>query len=1148
MSTDSTSGRLIGWCLRNPLIIFLLLAIIILQGVRVAPFGWNLGVLSRDPAAVDAIPNIGENQQIVFTEWPGRSPQDVEDQITYPLTTALLGMPGIKTVRSYSMFGFSTIYVIFEDDIDFYWSRSRILEKMASLPMGTLPEGIEPTLGPDATALGQVFWYTLEGRDPEGNPTGGWDLAELRTIQDWQVRYALASAGGVAEVASIGGFVKEYQIDIDPDALRAYGVTLQQVFSAVKNSNLDIGARTVEINQVEYVIRGLGQIESIPDIENTVVRESEGVPIFVRNVAHVSIGPAMRRGALDKEGTEAVGGVVVVRHGENPLSTIRNIKARITEIAPGLPAKKLSDGTVSRVTIVPFYDRTGLIHETLGTLSTALLQQILITMVVVLLMIRHLPSSILISIVMPVSVLMCFIAMKSFGIEANIVALSGIAIAIGTMVDMGIVLCENIHRHLKQNNYRDRLNTVLTAAHEVAGAVFTAIATTVVGFLPVFALQAAEGKLFKPLAYTKTFALIASVIVALTLLPVLASLFFKPEKKKTGKGSWILAGVIALILAAYWRPFGYDQNLLLNMLFTVLVIGLLLIFFYFVHRFYASILKVCLRWKKLFLLIPLTILISGGLVWKNLGREFMPALDEGSFLFMPTTMPHASIGEALDVMQKQDMAIRSVPEVESVVGKLGRVESALDPAPISMFETVINYKPEYDFDADGKRVRQWRDHIHSPDDIWNEIIEAVKLPGTTSAPKLQPIETRLVMLQSGMRAAMGVKVRGPDLETIEQTALEIERLLKEVPSIKAATVLADRIVGKPYLEIGIDREAIARYGLSIRTVQETLEVALGGKTLTVTVEGRERYPVRIRYPRELRMDLEAIENILVAASPEQQIPLKQLATIKYVRGPQVIKSEDTFLTGYVTFGKLDQYAEVDVVKEARRHLQETLTVPAGVSYAFAGAYEHQVRATQTLAVVLPVALAIIFMLLYLQFKSVSNTLFVFSGVFVAWAGGFVLIGLYAQEWFMNMSIFGTNLRELFQIHPINLSVAVWVGFLALFGIATDDGVVMCTYLAQRFKAAKPKSKVEVRALVLEAGKRRIRPCLMTTATTILALLPVLTATGRGADIMIPMAIPTVGGMAIEVITMFVVPVLFCWRQERKIKHSQFSYRVVKLRA
>ncbi|MEN8254249.1 MAG: efflux RND transporter permease subunit [Verrucomicrobiota bacterium] len=1135
MSENSPSGRLIGWCLRNPLIVFLLLAIIVLQGLRVAPFDWNLGFLSRDPVAVDAIPNIGENQQIVFTEWAGRSPQDVEDQITYPLTTALLGMPGIKTVRSYSMFGFSTIYVIFEDDIEFYWSRSRILEKLASLPAGTLPGGVEPTLGPDATALGQVFWYTLEGRDPDGNPAGGWDLGELRSIQDWQVRYALASAGGVAEVASIGGFVKEYQIDVDPDAMRTYGVTLQQVFNAVRDSNMDIGARTVEINKVEYVIRGLGQIESVPDIENTVVKENDGVPILVKNVATVSLGPAMRRGALDKEGAEAVGGVVVVRHGENPLSTIQNVKAKMAEIAPGLPSKTLADGTVSQVAIVPFYDRTGLIHETLGTLGTALLQQILITMVVVLLMIRHFASAILISIVMPISVLICFIAMKVFGIEANIVALSGIAIAIGTMVDMGIVLCENILRHLKQNNYQDRLDTVLAASHEVAGAVFTAIATTVVGFLPVFALQAAEGKLFKPLAYTKTFALIAAVAVALTLLPVLASIFFKPEKKKTGKGSWILAGILALVLAAYWRPFGYVQNLLLNILFTVGVIGLVLLFFHFVQKFYSRILQACLRYKKIFLLLPLAILVSGGLVWKNLGREFMPALDEGSFLFMPTTMPHASIGEALDVMQKQDMAIRSVPEVESVVGKLGRVESALDPAPISMFETVINYKAEYGLDTEGKRVRQWRDHIQDPDDIWNEIIEAVRIPGTTSAPKLQPIETRLVMLSSGMRAAMGVKVRGPDLQTIEQAALEIEGLLKQVPSIKANTVLADRIVGKPYLEIGIDREAIARHGLSIRRVQETLEVALGGKTLTVTIEGRKRYPVRVRYPRELRMDIEAIENILVAANPEKQIPLKQLAKIEYVRGPQVIKSEDTFLTGYVTFGKEDGFAEVDVVEEARQYLQDHLIVLDGVSYTFAGAYENQVRATQTLSVVLPVALAIIFMLLYLQFKSVSTTLFVFSGVFVAWAGGFVLIGLYAQDWFLDLSLFGTNLRDLFQIHPINLSVAVWVGFLALFGIATDDGVVMCTYLVQRFKAAQPKSKDEVRALVLEAGKQRIRPCLMTTATTILALLPVLTATGRGADIMIPMAIPVTGGMAIETITMFVVPVLYCWRQERKLK-------------
>jgi Cu(I)/Ag(I) efflux system membrane protein CusA/SilA len=545
----------------------------------------------------------------------------------------------------------------------------------------------------------------------------------------------------------------------------------------------------------------------------------------------------------------------------------------------------------------------------------------------------------------------------------------------------------------------------------------------------------------------------------------------------------------------------------------------------------------------------------------------MPSLDEGSFLYMPTTMPHASIGEALDVLQKQDMAFQAIPEVESVVGKIGRVDSPLDPAPISMVETVINYKPEFIIDKDGRRIRfrydrakgefardargnlipddrgrpyrQWRDHIHSPDDIWDEIVKAGEIPGTTSAPKLQPIAARLVMLQSGMRAPMGVKVRGPDLETIERVALDIERFLKEVPSVEPGAVIADRIVGKPYLEIDIDREAIARYGITIQKVQDVIEVAIGGRRVTTTVEGRQRYPVRIRYMRELRDQIESMERILVVAADGAQIPLVQLAEIRYVRGPQAIKSEDTFLTGYVVFDKKEGHAEVDVVEKCRQYLRDKIeagefVVPRGVSYTFAGTYENQIRAQKTLAVVVPLALFIIFLILYLQFRSVSTTSLVFSGIAVAWAGGFLLIWLYGRPWFLDFDVFGVNLRQLFQVQPINLSVAIWVGFLALFGIASDDGVVMSTYLEQSFRGRSIRTKQEIRQAVLEAGQRRVRPCLMTTATTILALIPVLTSTGRGSDIMVPMAIPSVGGMTIEILTMLVVPVLYAWVREVRL--------------
>ena len=1246
----SLIDRVIAYCLDNKLVVILVTLVLIFWGIMVAPFDWQLGAVPRDPVPVDAIPDIGENQQIVFTEWPGRSPQDVEDQITYPLTVSLLGIPGVKTVRSYSYFGFSTIYVIFKEDVEFYWSRSRVLEKLNSLSAGTLPKDVQPALGPDATALGQVFWYTLEGRDKDGNPTGGWDLHELRSIQDWTVRYALQSADGVAEVASVGGFVQEYQIDVNPDAMRANGVTLDQIFKAVQMSNIDVGARTIEINKVEYVIRGLGFIEDLSDIENTVVAARNNVPIRIADVASVQLGPAIRRGALDKGGAEVVGGVVVVRYGENPLTTINNVKAKIREISAGLPRKTLSDGTESQVAVVPFYDRTGLIYETLETLNTALVDEILVTIIVVIIMVMHFRSSLLISGLLPLTVLMVFIAMKLFKVDANIVALSGIAIAIGTIVDMGVVISENILKHLdKAPPTASRRDVIFRAASEVGGAVVTAIATTVVSFLPVFTMQAAEGKLFKPLAYTKTFALIASVIVALTIIPPFAHMLFVKARGNGGRframlpiglllagitamiwsfwftglalviaaaylrfqkllpADWrrrmptlinyIIVVIVAWLLASHWMPLGVQRGLFWNFLFVVLLLGSILFLFQLLIRGYEPILRWCLGHKKTFLAIPALLILLGATIWlgfgtifgfapdfvkrtspyvamrhafPGLGKEFMPDLDEGSFLYMPTTMPHASIGEALDVLQLQDKAFSSIPEVASVVGKLGRVDSPLDPAPISMIETIINYHPEYRLDErghrmkfrydddagefvrdennelipddDGKPFRQWRDHIHSPDDIWDEIVKAGKLTGTTSAPKLQPIAARIVMLQSGMRAPMGVKVKGPDLQTLEQVSLEIERLLKQVPSIKANTVVADRIVGKPYLEIDIDRAAIARYGIHIRQVQDVIEVAVGGKPLTTTVEGRERYPVRVRYQRELRSTLEDLARIIVPAPDGTQVPLGELAEITFVRGPMVIKSEDTFLVGYVIFDKKKDYAEVDVVRDAQRFLDSKIEsgefdIPAGVSYSFAGSYQNQIRSEQRLKVVLPLSLVIIFLILYFQFKRVPTTLLVFSGIFVAWSGGFLMLWLYGQGWFMNFSLFGIDMRELFQIHNYNLSVAVWVGFLALFGIATDDGVIISTYLKQVFDRRKPASVEEVREATVIAGKRRIRPALMTVATTILALLPVLTSTGKGSDIMVPMAIPSFGGMTVVIITVFVVPTLYCALAEMRLKRS-----------
>ncbi len=1374
-------GALLRFFLEQKLVTFLLVLFIVGLGVAFAPFDWDVP-LPRSPVPVDAIPDIGENQQIVFTSWPGRSPEDVEDQITYPLTVSLMGLPGVKAIRSYSFFGFSSIYVVFDEKVDFYWSRSRILEKLNSLPAGTLPEGVSPMLGPDATALGQIFWYTLEGCDRNGKPTGGWDLDELRTVQDWYVRFALMSVPGVAEVASVGGFQKEYQVDVDPDRLRYFDVSLGQMVAALKKSNLDVGARTIEVNMVEYVVRGVGFVKKVEDLENAVIAVRKNVPVRVRDVAVVSLGPALRRGMLDKGGAEAVGGVVVVRYGENPLKVIKAVKRKIAEISPSLPKKVLPDGRVSQVRIVPFYDRTDLIHQTLETLNEALSLEILITIIVIVLMIRHLRTSLVISLSLPLAVLVCFIAMKAGGVDANIVSLSGIAIAIGTIVDMGIVICENIVRHLESDAGRKPMvESIFEATREVAGAVVTAISTTVVGFLPVFAMSGPEGKLFKPLAYTKTFALIASVIVALTVLPAVVHLLFGLRLRKgtprrvfdvltvlvgtmvaVGFSFWwgvacVLVGVYrlfeeripvhvrawsaplsvafaavvaGLVLAGRWMPLGVGKGTFRNVLFVGLVLVSILGAVKLFLRVYPYVLRYVLGHKKAFLAAVVLVCVFGVLSWKGvgglldalpsavghsrfadavrrlfpgMGREFLPPLDEGAFLYMPTTMPHASIGTAKEILRKQDMAISAVPEVETVVGKVGRVQSPLDPAPVSMIETVVQYKPEYLRDADGSLVlcrfdpdgedyfrdvhgnvvpgpdgrpikvkgryfwengrlvrdphgvpfRLWRPHIRSPRDIWNEIVRAAKVPGVTDAPFLQPIAARIVMLQTGMRAPIGIKVLGPDLVTINRVAADLEKLLKSgaVPSVNPASVVADRVIGKPYIEVDWDREALARYGISIQRAQRIFQTAVGGMIVTRTVEGRERYGVRLRYRRELRDSPESIGRTLVTAADGSQIPLIQLVRRKAVvvpskvadgligekelfgalsgllgdagvpeneidagsdmrfpvvirdaeswekvipllsgryvetdtgvrvplqllldvsfprmlwfkRGPMVVKSENTKLVAYVLFDKKTGYAEVDTVEDVKRFLEEQERVfldayekasaggrslsPAevdalpgfnrrGCQLVFAGNYENQVRSQRTLSVVIPLALFVIFLILYFQFRSVGTTLMVFSGILVAWSGAFVLMYLYGCGWFMNVSVFGVNLRDLFHISPMNLSVAVWVGFLALFGIASDNGVIVATYLDQRFSSGPVVDLEDLRERVMDAAIRRVRPCMMTTATTVIALLPVFTATGKGADIMIPMAVPSFGGMLVAVITTLLVPVLYAWREEWKLR-------------
>jgi copper/silver efflux system protein len=1267
-------NRIVKYFLDNRLITLIILVVILTLGIVTAPFSWNTGLLPRDPVPVDAIPDIGDNQQIVAAEWMGRSPKDIQDQVTYPLTSALLGIPGVSTVRSTSMFGMSFIYIIFKDNVEFYWSRSRILEKLNSLPAGTLPQGVQPVLGPDATALGQIFWYTLEGRNPKtGEPNGGWDPQELRTIQDFYVKYSLAAAEGVSEVASVGGFIKEYQVDINPEALKAFNVSVMDVMNTVRKSNLDIGAETIELNNVEYIIRGLGYVKSLEDLDNSVVAVRNNIPVRIKEVAHTAFGPATRRGGLDKSGAEAVGAVVVARYGSNPMEVISNVKNKIKEIDAGLPLKTLPDGTVSKVTIVPFYDRTGLIKETIGTLQSALSHEILISIIVIIVLVLNLRASLIVSILLPIGVLMTFILMRYFGVDANVVALSGIAIAIGVMVDIGIVDVENIVRHLEMpenQNVRGKklLKVIYTATTQVRTAVVTALATTIVSFLPVFAMEAAEGKLFRPLAYTKSFALISSFVLGMVILPTLAYFIFsvnfdKKKIHKTLNGALIAAGVLFLIIwhswtslaltavglnnlfdyrwkenrhefpnyiniiitvlvAVYylsieWLPLGAHNSILSNFLFVAGIVSVVLVVLMTMVHFYEQILRWALNNKIKFLLIPLFTILFGMVAWQGFdkmfsfiasgfenvgwssfrqttlwqsavksfpetGKEFMPSLNEGSFLLMPTSMPHSSIEKNLEYIEMLDKRLNSIPEVEVAVGKWGRVNSALDPAPVQMFENTINYRPEYILDENGHRMqfktdrngdyilidgsvynlkkegfriipvdslipdkkgeyfRQWRTIIKKPNDIWNEIVKVTNIPGLTSAPKLQPIETRLIMLSTGMRAPMGLKIYGPDLASIEEAGLSIEQVLKEVPSIKSQAVFYDRAVGSPYIEIKLNREAMARYGMSISDVQEILQVAVGGMSLSTSVEGRERYPVRVRYARELRDNPDDLKRILIPSMNGVQVPLGEIADLDYARGAQMIRSENTFLVGYVIFDKTEGKAEVDVVEEASALMKlklesGALKLPAGVSFKFAGNYEQQIRATKRLSLVIPISLLLILLLLYLQFRTVTASFIHFSGVFVAFAGGFIMLWLYGQGWFMNFSVEGLNLRDMFQMHTINLSVAVWVGFIALFGIATNDGVIMGTYIHQVFEERHPATVHDVREAVISAGLKRVRPAMMTAAVAVIALLPVLTSTGKGAEIMVPMAIPAFGGMIIQTMTVFVVPVFQAMWRERGLK-------------
>uniref|UniRef100_A0A7V0Z443 Efflux RND transporter permease subunit n=1 Tax=candidate division WOR-3 bacterium TaxID=2052148 RepID=A0A7V0Z443_UNCW3 len=1025
-------GRLIAWCLQNRFLILLFYALVIIFGVQ---------AIKNIP--VDAIPDIGENQQIVFVDWPGRDAKTIEDQITYPLSTRLQGIPGVKTIRASSEFGFAMIYVVFQDNIDFYWARTRLLEKLSEAEK-ILPPGVVPELGPDATGLGQVFWYTVEGEN--------YSLAELRSIQDFYIKYQLQSVEGVSEVASVGGYVKQYQIDIDPNLLSVYGIKFSDIFNAVRESNLDVGAKVLERGGMEYIIRGIGFIHSIDDLKNIGVGEFNGSPVYLKDIAKIQIGPEFRRGALDKGGREVTGGVVIVRYKENPLKVIKAVKQKIKEISPGLP---------SGVKIIPFYDRTELVHRVIDTLRDTLIQEIIFCVIVVLFLLGHLRSAIVISLGLPVAVIISFIIMYFLKIDSNIMSLSGIAIAIGTLVDAGIVMTENIHRHsVIYQNEKNRMEIILDAAKEVGPAIVTGIASTIISFIPVFALQSQEGKLFKPLAYTKTFALAASIILGLSLTVVLSF--------------YLLRGRL--------RP--VEENPLVG----------------FLLRRYEGILRWVIKNRIKFLMIPIFLIILALFVSTKIGSEFMPPFDEGTILYMPVVAPSVSLTEALRIMQIQDSIIKSFPEVEDVVGKLGRAETATDPAPIEMFETVINLKNK----------KFWRKGMDKKKLI-HELDAALKFPGVSNI-WTQPIVNRIDMLSTGIRTPVGVKIFGTNLDTLQILAQQIKEIIQNVRG--AEDLYAEKITGKPYLEIIPDRIQIARYGLNIEDIMEVVEMAIGGENLTMSIEGRERYPIRVRIARELRDTKEKISRILVPTMKGGYVPLGQIAQIRFTEGPAMINSENGMLRAYVLVNVRNRDL-VGFVKEASRLVAQKMSgkIPSGYSIQWSGQFENLVRAQRKLFVLIPLSLLIIYIINFLNFKSHRKSLTIFSTVPVTFAGGIILLAIYG----------------------FNFSTAVWVGFIAVFGIADDDAILITTYLDQVFARKKPKTKSEVIEATVEAGKARFRPAFMTVTTTFLALLPIFIFGGTGKEIMLPMAIPSFGGMIVHMITWFIVPAIYSWFEERKIK-------------
>jgi Cu(I)/Ag(I) efflux system membrane protein CusA/SilA len=1023
-------NKIIEFSAHNKFVIFLFTVVLIISGI------W---AIKHTP--LDAIPDVSDNQVIIYTDWPGKPPQVIEDQVTYPLSSNLQSLPGVKAVRATSYFGFSMVYIIFKDNIDIYWARTRVLERLNYI-QSLLPPDVTPALGPDGTGVGHVFWYTLK--------SDKLNLGDLRALQDWFIRYQLGSVDGVAEIASIGGFIKQYQIDIDPNKLNAYHLDINDIVKSVQKSNNEIGGKIIEFNNQEYFVRGQGYIRDIKDIELIVVKvNDQGIPVFLKDIAYIQLGGEIRRGLLDENGEgEVVGGIVVARYNSNAKEVIQNVKAKITEIEKGLPAS---------VTIKTAYDRTNLIEKSIDTLKHTLTEEILIVSIIMFIFLLDIRGSIIIIITLPLAILFAIIAMKLFGITSNIMSLGGIAIAIGVIVDAGIVMVENASRHLSEKtdyDSRTNLEIILKSANQVGKPIFFSLLIIIISFLPVFLLTGREGKMFMPLAFTKTFAMTGAAIIAMTIVPVLMIFLMKGN-----------------FLPEHKNP--------VSQFFTWIYLPLLKI-----------VLK--LRWFAIITAIIIMVLVLPKAT--EMGTEFMPPLDEGSILYMPVTLPNITITEAKRLVQVQDKIIKAHPEVEYVLGKVGRADTATDPAPVSMIETIINLKPK----------DQWRPGITKAD-IISELDQQLQIPGVTNG-WTQPIINRIDMLATGVRTMLAVKIYGDNLDTLGKEALKVEQLLKNINGI--VDIYAERVTGGKYIEIEINKKAIARYGIQISKVQDIIETAVGGKNITTQIDGRYRFPIRVRYARDYRDSIQALKDLEVTMpNMLKHVPLSMLADIKMTGGPPMINSENGNLRSIVQFNVRDRDMG-SVINDVKQLLDKDLDLPAGYYYSLSGQYEDLKRAEERLLMILPLVLFIIFVFLYFTFDSIIDSLLVLFSVPFALIGG-LLLQMYLGYHF---------------------SVAVVVGYIALFGVAIETGVVMLVYLNEALNRYITKGNIkedDIYEATIEGAAFRLRPKLMTAFASLIGLIPIMWATGVGSDLMKPIATPLIGGIITStILVLLILPVLF----------------------